>query len=160
MNTITIALLLCAQEKPFLDDSAAALADALARAKAENRRVLIVWGLNDSAESIRVHSLLAKDPALKKLLLYEFDVVRSAALDGAKKFEADVAELPAFTILAADGSLVANEKAAAAADAKALHAALEKHKAAPWVAKDLYDAALKKSKESKKRLFLHFGAPW
>ena len=157
MTLLPLVLLLSLpQDGPFSDP----FADALARAKSGNRRVLIVWGRNDSAESVRLHALLAKDPALKKKLLYEYDVVYTSQLDLAKKHGADVSELPALTILAADGTVLSTEKVPALDDKKALLALLEKHQAKPWVAKDLYDAALKQAKDSKKRLFLHFGAPW
>ncbi len=144
------------QDKPFSDKPD--IDGALAKSKTENRRVLIVWGSNDSDESKSLSALLGKDAALKKKLLYEYDVVRAAPSELAKKYEADTSKLPALTILAADGKVLAN--LAAPADTKEIVTLLTKHQAEPLKAKDVCDAALKQAKESKKRVLLHFGAPW
>ena len=144
------------QENPFAD--APDITGALAKSKAENRRVLIVWGANDSDESKQLLATLRKDAALKKKILYEYDVVPAAPGDLAKKYEADTSKLPALTILSADGKTLANT--AAPADPKELLALLTKHQAEPLKAKDVYAVALKQAKESKKHVLLHFGAPW
>jgi hypothetical protein len=97
---------------------------------------------------------------VKKVLLYEYDVVMADArqAEAAKRLGADVSKLPWMTILAPDGAVLFNE--AAPGEAKSLLGTLEKYKASPWIAKDILAAGLKKAVAEKKRVLLTFGAPW
>src|SRR5215510_15500317 len=56
-------------------DGAAQIAAALARAKKENRRVLVQWGANWCGWCRTLHNLCRNDEAIRKELLYEYDVV-------------------------------------------------------------------------------------
>ncbi len=139
---------------------------ALARAGKENVRVLLVFGANDSEASRSVSELLRKDAALRKKVLYEYEVVRvdvgrrDRNMDLAGRYGAAPAmdDLPHFTVLSAEGKALAQE--AAVADPKRLLAFLERHQAPPRKAGDLFQAALKEAREGKKRVLLTFGAPW
>src|SRR5688572_5485768 len=57
-------------------DAAADIAAALARAKAENRRVLIQWGGNWCHWCIKLDGLMKKDKKISRKLMYEYDVVK------------------------------------------------------------------------------------
>jgi thiol:disulfide interchange protein len=66
-------------EVAIYDESADAqkLIDAaLARAKKENRRVLVQWGGNWCGWCKLLHAKFQSDPAIRKELSYEYDVVK------------------------------------------------------------------------------------
>ena len=156
-----VLLLLLIQDKPFPEaDPAEAIAAAKKRAAAENRRVLVVWGANDSEASRAIALMLQKNREARKTIRYEFDLVLADAhhSDLAKKLGADPAKLPWATILAADWKPLAN--VAAPADPKAMVELLLKHKAEPLIARDVLAAAFKRAAGEKKRILLTFGAPW
>jgi thiol:disulfide interchange protein len=159
-------------------DARAQIAAALAKAKRDNQRVLIQWGANWCGWCKLLHKLAAEDPAVRKELLYEYEVVHvdvgrfDKHLDLAEKYGADLKKsgLPYLTVLAADGSVVANQETGslekAAKDDKPGHdpakvmAFLTKHQATAPKASDVMTAALARAKTEDKRVFLHFGAPW
>lgn len=63
---------------PIFNENANAINDlteALMAAKTENRRVLIHWGANDAPACRSLHLTLLNDPALKRLMLYEYRLV-------------------------------------------------------------------------------------
>lgn len=153
-------LMLVALLQDRLFDAKADIDAALAKSKAENRRVLVVWGADGDEASRKLVETMKGDKALAKKLKYEYDVVRAdaSAADLAKRCGADLKSLPALSILDADGKPLAN--GAAPAEAKGLVELLTKHQAEPWAAKDVLDAATAQAKESKRRVLLHFGAPW
>src|SRR4051812_3892763 len=51
------------------------IAEALIRAKRENKRVLLQFGANWCGWCHRLHNLMESDKEIKKELLYEYDVV-------------------------------------------------------------------------------------
>jgi thiol-disulfide isomerase/thioredoxin len=159
-------------------DAKAQIAAALAKAKKENRRVLIQWGGNWCGWCIKLHELCQKDPELKRKLQYEYDVVHVDAgrdgknMDLAKSYGAACEKegFPYLTILDADGTAIANQgtpefevdgkSLAAGHDAKKVLAFLTKHQAAYADAQKLVDDAVAAAKKDGKQVFLHFGAPW
>jgi thiol:disulfide interchange protein len=164
----------------FYDEKADAkqlIADALTRAKKENRRVLLQWGGNWCVWCHRLHDLYASDKELSKELLYEYEIVYvDSAREGknvelAASYGADLKKsgVPYLTVLDADGKVLANQETGALEkeidgkkghDPKLVLELLTKHQAPHLKADDLFDKALARAKAEDKRVFLHFGAPW
>src|SRR5437899_2541719 len=90
---------------------------ALAKAKKNNRRVLIQWGANWCGWCRMLHGTFATDKAIQKKLQYEYDVVLvdvgqfDKNMERASKLGADLKKhgLPYLTVLGADGKVVANQ---------------------------------------------------
>jgi len=166
------------QEPSVYDEKADAKKDvaaALARAKRENKRVLIQWGANWCGWCKWLAGTMKKDSAVRRTLMYEYEVVHvdvgrfDKHMDLAKSLGADFKAIPFLTILDADGKALVqqntepfetNEGGKQGHDAKKLDAFLKQHAASPLVASDVLAAAQKLAQESDRRVFLHFGAPW
>jgi thiol-disulfide isomerase/thioredoxin len=171
------------QEKtppPIYDEKADAQADvavALAKAKKENRRVLIQWGGNWCVWCRRLDQTFKTNAELAHELMYEYDVVHvdvghfDKNLELAARFEAKFADsgVPYLTVLDADGKVLANQETGELEskepgkqehDVAKVLAFLTKHQAPYLDARAVYDAAFAQAKAEKKRVFLHFGAPW
>ncbi len=171
---------------PIYDESADArkqIAAALAKAKKENRRVLIQWGGNWCGWCTRLHELMTTNQMIAKTVLYEYDVVHIDAgrdnknADLIKQYNAKAMEegFPYLTVLDADGKVIANQdtgslevkdSATGKTDLKAGHDPakvndfLKKNAAAPLRADDLLAAGVAEAKSSGRTVFVHFGAPW
>lgn len=176
------------EKKKVYDENADAkqqIAAALAKAKKENRRVLIQWGGNWCGWCIKLNDLMTSDASLKKELSYEYDVVHIDAgqpagknMDLAKSYNAtpDKDGFPFLTVLDADGKVIANQETGPLEkkdakgevvmgegmghDVKKVLAFLKTHEAKPVDAVTKVDAAIAEAKSSGKLVFLHFGAPW
>lgn len=167
------------KERPTTYDESAVASEqidaALAKAKKENRRVLIQWGANWCGWCHLLHDKMASDGALRRKLMYEYDVVLvDIGDDGvknrdlAKKYGATLKSVPYLTILDADGDLVINSQTepfettgdTPGHDADKLVAFLTEHQAPYLSAESVLNEGLVKAKAEKKRVFLHFGAPW
>ncbi len=165
--------------KPALYDEAAdgraQIDAALARAGKENRRVLIQWGANWCGWCIRLHELCFMDKALAHELKYEYDVVHvdigrwNKHMELAASYGADLkGGVPFLTVLAADGSVLANQETGsleapgdvAGHDPAKVLAFLEQHQAPYRKAADLRAEALAAAARDGRQVLLHFGAPW
>lgn len=161
-------------EKPIYDeqaDAAQAVQAAIARAQAENRRVLIQWGANWCRWCRLLHQTFETDSAVRKELLYEYDLVlvdvgqfdKNAELR--TKYQAEIKGIPFLTVLDGDGKVLANQETGSleAGDqhdpAKVL-AFLKQYEATPMKADDQLSAALARGKQEHKPVLLRFGAPW
>jgi thiol-disulfide isomerase/thioredoxin len=154
-------------------DARADIAAALARAKANNRRVLLQWGANWCGWCYKLDDCFTKDRDVRRKLLYEYDVVHvdvgkvDKNQDLAKRYGADLAGggLPYLTVLDGAGEVLANQETGSLEEGK-LHdpkkvlAFLEQHQAEPWDADELLAAALADVREKDLRLLVTFGAPW
>jgi thiol:disulfide interchange protein len=158
-------------------DAKAQIAMALARAKAENRRVLIQWGAEWCSWCHLLHGTFQSDPAVRKKLKYEYDLVLvdigkwDKNMDLAAAYGADLKAngVPFLTVLDADGKSIANQETgsleAAGADkpshdpAKVL-AFLTERQAPYLTAESVLSDGLARAKAGNKKVFLHFGAPW
>ena len=167
---------------PTYDEKADAAADikaALARAKKNNKRVLVQWGANWCGWCVVLADTMKSDGKISREMLYEYELVKvdmgrfDKHLDVAKAYGAEFKAIPYLTILDADGKPIVQQnteplelKAEANAKPKLGHDTakvlefLKTHEAKPWVAADLEKAALDKAKAEGKQVFLHFGAPW
>lgn len=165
-------------------DAKAQIAAALAKAKLENRRVLVQWGGNWCPWCVKLHGLMSSDREIARTLQYEYDVVLVDAgrpvgknVDLAKSYGAAVETkgFPYLTVLDANGKAIANQETEslerknadgtsvgldAGHDPAAVLAFLKKHQSEPVVAWAAYDAALREARESDRRIFVTFGAPW
>lgn len=158
-------------------DAAAQIAAAVAKAKKENRRVLIQWGANWCGWCHLLHDCFRNEAEVRRTLQYEYDLVlvdvghADKNLELAEKYGADFAGkgLPYLTILDGDGKTVVNqeteslessEKDVQAHDPKAVAGFLVRYQAKPLVAADVYKEGLESAASSKRLVLLHFGAPW
>jgi len=151
----------------------ARIAQALAVAKDENRRVLIQWsGKADPAGKALIQAETKGD--LARTLLYEYAIVRAdvagnAAMASRYKASATPASLPFLTVLDAQGKVIGSQSASAfmvgtgapaTFDDKKLNEYLVKFKPEYVIAEPLFTAALSQAKKDQKTLFMWFSAPW
>jgi thiol:disulfide interchange protein len=170
------------QKTPVYDEKAVGseeIAAALARAKRENRRVLVQWGGNWCHWCVLLADFEKTDGKVSKELLYEYDVVKidigtwdnPKHADLVAKYGADIKKsgVPYLTVLDADGKVVLNQATGAletgdnakpAYDPTKVLDFLKANEAPHVAAQSVYDAALASAKKDGKRVFLHFGAPW
>lgn len=175
-----------AEKAKIYDEAADAkqqIAKALARAKKENRRVLVQWGANWCGWCHLLHEKFASDRDLSKELLYEYELVLidigkwDKNMDLAEGYGADLKKgVPYLTVMDANGKVLANEETGqfetkpaegqSAQDLKPGHDAakvlafLKKYEATPLQADAVLQGAMDQAKASGKKVFLHFGAPW
>lgn len=178
-----------AKEKPKVYDEHAnakdQIAAALAKAKKQNRRVLIQWGGNWCSWCLKLNDLMTRDRTLSRELMYEYDVVhidagqpRGKNIDLATSYGATLEKdgFPFLTVLDADGKAIANQETSSLEkkdangesilgegmghDPKKVLAFLKANEAKPLVAQSVVDAGLAEAKSAGKLVFLHFGAPW
>lgn len=168
------------QRAPLYDESADArrqIAEALARAKRENRRVLVQWGANWCGWCHLLHDAFEKNPEIKRKLQYEYELVLvdigrwDKNLDLVKRYDADIegSGVPYLTVLDADGKPLANQETGSLEakidgrnghDPKKVLSFLEKHQAPYRSAESILADALTEAQRSGRKVFLHFGAPW
>ncbi len=161
---------------PIYDEKADArkqISAAIARAKAENQRVLIIWGANWCGWCRRLHDVFQADRDVARTLLYEYQRVYADVghfdrqLDIAAAYNVDLKKegLPFLTFLDADGKLLWNQETGTLEkgqeyDRERLLALLTKHKAEPRDAEKVLSEALAQAKQDDRRILLHVGAPW
>jgi hypothetical protein len=157
----------------YLGDVESRVAGALARARDDNKRVLIQWGSNADPGATALISVMRKDSAVATTLVYEYEVVR-ADVKGAERLAAKykgrgaAPTPPYFTVLDAQGQVLASQAAAAfkktrdaapAYDTDKLNAFLTKFKPTYLKAEPLLTEALSQAKMDQKTVFLWFSAP-
>ena len=149
---------------------------AVARAKAENKRVLVQWGGEWCSWCHLLHKAWASDRELSRKLLYEYEVLYAniGQWDHNMELAAELgAELrgngvPYLTVLDGDGKPLANQTTGGFEvegeeirhDTDRLLEFLTDHQADAWDAKELLAEALDDAKRSERRVLLTFGAPW
>ncbi len=168
------------KREPIYDEQADAtkeIEQALAKAKKENRRVLIQWGANWCGWCYRLHDVMKDNAEIRRKLMYEYDVVLVdiGKLDKneelIEKYHAELKTegVPYLTVLDGDGNVVTNQETASLEskeEGKAEHvpeAVLEfltKHQSSPLDAAAVVEAGVAQAGSDDKLVFLHFGAPW
>ncbi|MBW7906595.1 MAG: thioredoxin family protein [Phycisphaerae bacterium] len=162
--------------KAIYDEQADAKADiaaALAKAKRENQRVLVMFGGNWCGWCHKLHGLYKQDKEIARKLLYEYRLVLvdigrwNKHMDVAESYKADLKKhgVPFLTILDADGKVIANQETGALEegdhhDVRKVLEFLARHQAPPQDADKRLAAALAEARSDNKRVFLHLGAPW
>ncbi|HKB17269.1 MAG TPA: thioredoxin family protein [Planctomycetota bacterium] len=161
---------------PIYDESADArkqLDAALARAKAENKRVLLVFGANWCSWCRKLDGLFREDPEVARVLLYEYEkvLVDVGHFDKNEGLASDLGAairengIPFLAILDADGKPLVNQEtssleAGSAHDPAKVKTFLEKWAAPPLDAEKVLAEAVARAGKEGKRVFLRFGAPW
>ena len=153
------------------------IAEAVARAKKNNRRVLVQWGANWCGWCHLLHGTFKENRTVARKLLYEYDLVLvdvgrfDKNIDLADKYGADLKGngLPYLTVLDANGEAIANQETAslekndggdAGHNPEKVMDFLTKHEAEPLVAESVLADGLRAAQKKDKVVFLHFGAPW
>ncbi|MBI3819015.1 MAG: thioredoxin family protein [Planctomycetes bacterium] len=172
------------ESKIIYDEKADAkqqIAAAVAKAKEENRRVLIQWGGNWCSWCQLLHATFKSDAKIARELMYEYDVVmvdighfdKNAEL--AKSLGAEMkvvmAGAPFLTILDGEGKPIVNqptdpleltkdEKGYPGHNIDKVLEFLKSNETKPLAAENVLKSALADARKSEKTVFLHFGAPW
>lgn len=152
-------------------DAGQQIAAALAKARKENRRVLIQWGANWCGWCHKLHTLCKENPDISRELMYEYEVVLvdvgnfNKNLDVAQKFGAEIKAIPFLTVLAADGSVIKNQETGSLEEGpnhvpERVLGFLEEHESSPLDAEDVLAAGLARAASEDKTAFVHIGAPW
>jgi thioredoxin-like negative regulator of GroEL len=149
-------------------DAKAEIAKAVARARKQNKRVLIMYGGNWCSWCHKLHDVLRKDAAVRKTASYEYELVLvdiRKNRDIAKSYGAEASSVPYLTILDGAGKPLVNQRTepfevGSQHDPKKVQEFLAKWAATPLDAEKLLKDALAKAKQENKRLLIHLGAPW
>lgn len=162
------------QRAHIYDEAADARADiavAVARAKQENKRVLVQWGANWCGWCHLLTEHLQKDKDARRKILYEYEVVHvdvghfDKNMDLVEKYGAEIRAIPFLTVLDGDGKVVANQptgplEKGKVHDPQKVLAFLTEHQAEYLEAEELLKNALAQAGKREQRVFLIFGAPW
>ncbi len=162
-----------AQDKPaptpVTKSPQAAIAAAMAKAKAHNKCVLVVFEQQDNKLCAELAKTMKAHRDLSTLLRYEFDVATvdaTAAADEAKARDFTAAkEVPALLVLSADDKVLGKFTAKDFVEGDALNTAsliakLKELKSAPLDAEKVLAEGLSTAKKTNFRVFLRFDAPW
>ncbi len=154
-------------------DAKADIAAALANAKRDNQRVLLVFGANWCGWCHKLDGVFKENREIARTLLYEYRLVKvdvgrwDKNLDVAQRYGVDLkkAGVPYLTVLDADGKVLANQDTGALEvgdqhDPAKVQAFLQQWKAQPLDAQQVLKDAVAQAAKQDRRVFLHVGAPW
>lgn len=156
-------------------DGAKQIAEALAIAKRDNKRVLLQFGANWCAWCHRLHDLFSTDPAIARKLLYEYVLVLIDVdeVNGKKHNEKTVKRygnplkrgVPALVVLDADGRQLTTQytepfEVGDHHDVGKVLVFLEKWQAKAVSAEKTLSAGLARAASESKLVFAYFTAPW
>lgn len=154
-------------------DAKADIAKAVARAKKENKRVLLQFGGNWCGWCHKLHDVFKTDAKIARTLLYEYEVVMvdighsDKNQDLVTKYEAKIKEagVPYLTVLNGDGEVVTNQNTSDLEegdhhDVTKVNDFLTANAATPVSAETVLAEGLAAAKASGKTAFIHLGAPW
>ena len=164
-----------AKPKDIYDTKADAnveIAAALAEARRDNRRVLLMFGGNWCGWCHKLHGVFKENGEIAKTLLYEYRLVlvdigrRDKHLDVAGRYGANLKKngVPFLTVLDGDGKVLVNQEtgsleAGPGHDPAKVAAFLDKWKATPRDAEQELAAALAEARAEQKLVFLWLSAP-
>jgi thioredoxin-related protein len=143
---------------------------AVAEAKRDHSRVLVMFGGNWCGWCHKLHDVLKKNAELEKLVRYEYQLVmvdtKAKNADVLmKEYEVDQqAGVPYLLVLDGAGRVVTRQETASLEegdhhDPVKVRDFLSKHQDKAPAAKEVLAAALAQASSEGKRVFLHFGAP-
>lgn len=153
-------------------DAKTDIAAAVARAKKDNKRVLVMYGGNWCGWCYKLHDVLKTNREVARTLLYDYELVMvdighmNKHQDIVKAYGAKIKGVPFLTVLDGDGKVVINQPTDPLEEGGDHHnpdlvqAFLNKHKTEPQVAKTVFDKALASAESQGKMVFMHLGAPW
>jgi len=165
-----------AEKKPIFNSRADARAEiemALARARREHQRVLIVFGADWCPWCRKLHSLFSENRQIANLLKHEYQVVlvdvgrRDRNMDIAAAHQVDLKKsgIPFLTVLDRQGKLVVNQETGALEEGdrhspQKVMEFLNRWKAMPPPAPRVLADALLRARVEHKLAFVRFSAPW
>ncbi len=141
---------------------------ALNAAGRENKRILLTIGGNWCSWCYKLHDLFRNDKAIATVLRNEYEVV---LLDSEKdkraleKWQIKPVSYPYLAVLDSAGKKLTEQETGVLEigdrhDPNKVMAFLEKWKASPLDANEVFAAALTQAKKEDKRVFVRLGAPW
>jgi thiol-disulfide isomerase/thioredoxin len=165
-----------AAKAPIYDEKADAreqIAAATARARRDNKHVLVMFGGNWCGWCYKLHDLFQKDREIATLLRNEYELVMvdighsDKNRDIPKEYGADIAKhgVPFLTVLDATGKVKTNQntsdlEAGPIHDRAKVQQFLSRWVAARANAEEVFRDARARAAKEQKRLLVHFGAPW
>lgn len=156
-------------------DGSKQIADALATAKRDNKRVILQFGANWCIWCHRLHDLFENDSLIARKLLYEYVLVLiDVDTVDDKRHNDDVDKrygrptkhgLPTLVVLDADGRQLTTRETEAwevgdQHDPAKVLAFLQKWQPKPESADEKLSSALARAEAQSKNVFLYFSAPW
>ncbi|MHC5539200.1 thioredoxin family protein [Singulisphaera rosea] len=159
-------------------DAEALMANAAAKAKRENTRILLMFGGDWCGWCHKLHGLFKSDPEIATLLRNEYVLVpvdtqapnAGKLLDECKaqlvaQGDKNVVGYPFLAVLDADRKVVTAQRTDPLEegdhhDPKKVNEFLARWKADPLDADKVLETAMTQASEQDKRIILHFGAPW
>ncbi len=160
-----------ADREPIYDesmDARAAIEAAVAKAGADNRRVLIQWGGNWCGWCYKLHDLFSTNEEIAQVLQYEYEVVMidsntNEAL--AKSMDVDFEGVPYLTVLDGSGKKLTDQETGALEigdrhDPAKVLGFLNKWKAQPLDAEVELKSAVARAKAEGKAVFVDFSTVW
>lgn len=164
---------------PLYDGKADAdkqIADAVARAAADHKRVLLMFGFNECVWCHRLHGLFKSNRDIARKLLYEYELVMidNGRVEGKVNNEKVNARFgdpykengwPVLVVLDEAGKALTTQETGSLEEgdhhdpAKVL-AFLQKWQAPAVSADDVLSQGLARAKADSKNVFLYFSAPW
>lgn len=152
-------------------DAQAQVAAAVAKAKRDNSRVMLMFGGNWCGWCHKLHGTLKSEAELRQIMSSEYVLTMiDTAAPNADKVMADYkvdpkAGVPYLVVLDGDGKVVCNQETGSLEegdhhDPKKVAAFLNANVAKPLDARKALDDALAQAATQDKLVFLHFGAPW
>ena len=160
-----------AKREPIYDTSGNGkklIAEALRKAAKDNKRVLLQYGGNWCSWCYLLHDLFEQDKDIKRLLLFEYELVlidTQSNPDIAPTYGAEIKGVPFLTVLDSDGRVLTHQETGSLEvgqrhDPKKVMAFLSQWKTEPLHAEAVLEQGLKRARNEDKMVFLHFGAPW
>jgi thioredoxin-related protein len=157
--------------EPIYDEKAdakAQIAAAVAKAKRENKRVLIVYGGNWCSWCYKLHGLFAENEDVRGELESGYEVVLvdiNSNQDVPKRYGARPPGFPYLTVLDAAGKAVRHQSTGELEkgpkhDPEKVLAFLRAWRGEPLDAEAALQQALSRAKAGNKRVFVRIGAPW
>jgi thioredoxin-related protein len=171
-----------AAKKPAIYDPKAdartQLDAAVAKAKRDNSRVLVMFGFETCGWCHKLHTLFRENADIRKLLANEYvlvmvDTESPHAADLIKECKAGLPKdelekgvgFPFLSVFDGDGKLVTAQRTEPLEEGKGHDPGRVKEFLTKWAvprvnAQTVLEAALARAAKEDKRVFLHFGAPW
>jgi thioredoxin-related protein len=160
------------EREPIYDENADGerlLAEAILRARAEGKRVLIEWGGNWCGWCHKLHDVFKNDELVAPIVSREYELVLIDCTKNRELMESYGGKdtryaFPHLTILDVDGKVLTNQETGSLEvgskhDPEAVAGFLKKWQPEPQNAADLLQAALRQAASQEKRVLLHVGTP-
>ena len=152
------------------------ISQAVAQAKRDHKRVLLMFGFNQCVWCHRLHGLFESDKTIARTLLYEYELVmidngrkdgrvNNAIVNARYGDPAHKNGWPFLAVLDEDGKAITKQETGSLEEgdhhdpAKVL-AFLKKWQASPVSAQEALSKTMAQAKRQSKKPFVYFSAPW